>query len=130
MRRAGRELTEFCLGVLDGVVRPVLVPKQQGTRSVSGANALPSLSTNVDVALHHPRREQRLAFVLGQHLLFVAPRAQHQEAERPQYGDDHQGQENVLPAVVCEGEERRGLSPRATDVLLGLGRHSNDGAQV
>lgn len=33
----------------------------------------------------------------------MAARAQRQEAERPHYGDDHQGQENVPPADVCEG---------------------------
>lgn len=33
----------------------------------------------------------------------MAAGAQRQEAERPHDGDDHQGQENVPPAVVCEG---------------------------
>lgn len=32
----------------------------------------------------------------------MAARAQRQEAERPHDGDDHQGQEHVPPAVVCE----------------------------
>lgn len=34
----------------------------------------------------------------------MAARAQHQEAERPHDGDDHQGQKHLLPAVVCERE--------------------------
>lgn len=59
---------------------------------------------NVGATLHHPRREQRLAFVLSLHVLLVAARAQHQEDERPHYGDDRQGQKNVLPAVICEGK--------------------------
>lgn len=80
----------------------MLVPRREETGSISGAEALPSVLMDVDATLHHPRREQRLAFVLCQHVLFVAARAQHQEAERPHHGDDHQGQKHVLPAVVCE----------------------------
>lgn len=59
---------------------------------------------NVGATLHHPRREQRLAFLLCLHVLLVAARAQRQEAERPHDGDDRQGQKNVLPAVICEGK--------------------------
>lgn len=42
----------------------MLVPRREETGSISGAEALPSVLMDVDATLHHPRREQRLAFVL------------------------------------------------------------------
>lgn len=52
-------LTEVRLGVLDGAVRPVLVPKQQETGPVSGAEA--PLSVRVKVGRYVTSSASRAA---------------------------------------------------------------------
>lgn len=50
--------------------------------------------------LHHAGREQQVSLLLGEQLLLVAARLQHQEAQCSQDGGDQQAQENVFPAAL------------------------------
>lgn len=52
------------------------------------------------VGLRHAGREQRLPFLFGEQLLFVAALPQQEEAERAEDRGDQQAEKNVPPAAV------------------------------